>query len=73
MSLLFHQSKNRANQLSDFYRAVQKAAVTWPFIVVAFAAFVYGPRYTYLISDFMTVGLGIIFGICVGRRYWRVE
>jgi len=52
---------------------VQKVVVTWPFIVVAFVAFMYGPRYTYLISNFMSVGLGIIFGVCVGRRYWRVE
>ncbi|KAF9782201.1 PGAP1-like protein-domain-containing protein [Thelephora terrestris] len=52
---------------------IQKTAVTWPFVMVAFIAFVYGPRFTYLISNFTSVGLGIAFCTCVGRRYWRVE
>ena len=47
--------------------------MTWPFIMIAFVAFMYGPRYTYLIPNFTTTGLGIIFCVCVGRRYWRVE
>jgi len=51
----------------------QKAAMTLPFIVVAFTAFTYGSRYTYLISNFASVGLGIIFCVCIGRRYWQVE
>lgn len=53
--------------------AIQKAAITWPFIGIAFAAFMYGPRYTYLISHCTSIGLGVIFCLCVGRRYWKVE
>lgn len=47
--------------------------MTWPFIAVAFVAFMFGPRYTFLISDFTSVGLTITFSACIGRRYWRVE
>ena len=47
--------------------------MTWPFMVIAFFAFMYGPRYTYTISYFTSIGLGIIFCVCVGRRYWKVE
>lgn len=54
-------------------RMVQKAAMTWPFIVVASIAFVFGPRYTYLIPSFVSLGLGITFCVCIGRRYWKAE
>jgi hypothetical protein len=54
-------------------RVIQKAAVTWPFIMIAFIAFIYGPRYTYLISNFTSIGLWIVFYFNVGRRYWRIE
>jgi len=54
-------------------RVIQKAAMTWPFMANAFIVFMYGPRYTYLISNITSVGLGVIFCVCVGRRYWRIE
>jgi len=51
----------------------QKAGMAWPFIVIAFFAFMYGPRYTYLISHVSSIGLGIIFCACVGGRYWKAD
>ena len=54
-------------------RVIQKAGMTWPFMIIAFFAFMYGPRYTYSISYFTSIGLGTIFCVCVGRRYWKVE
>ena len=47
--------------------------MTWPFITVAFIAFMCGARYMYLISNLMSIAVGIAFCICVGGRYWRVE
>ena len=73
MSLLFPQISNRTDRMLNSPSVIQKAAVTWALVSIAFIAFVYGPRYTYLISNFTSVALAIIFCVCVGRRYWRVE
>jgi len=47
--------------------------MTWAFVPIAFIAFMYGARYAYLISNFTSIGLGVVFWVCVGRRYWRAE
>jgi hypothetical protein len=54
-------------------RTIQKAAITWPFIVIASIAFLYGPRYAYLVFNFAGMGPGVIFCISVGGRYLGVE
>ena len=70
MSPFLLQISNHANNLPS---VTQKAVMTWPFVAIGFIAFVFGPRYTFIISNLTSTGLGIVFCVCVGRRYWKVE
>lgn len=42
-------------------------------MLVAFVTFIYGPRFNYLIFDFISVSIAAIFALRVGSRYWRTE
>jgi hypothetical protein len=50
---------------------IEKISTKWSMAMIALVAFLYGPRFNYLIFEFASAGTGLIIACRVGARYWR--
>jgi len=50
---------------------IEKVSARWLMAVIAFVAFIYGPRFNYLIFDYASINMGMILVLRVGSRYYR--
>jgi len=53
--------------------SMEKLSSRWLTSIAALVAFMYGPRFNYLIFDFVSFSIGTLFVLRVGSRFWRAD
>jgi len=53
--------------------SMEKLSSGWLIAIAALVTFMYGPRFNYLIFDFVSCSIGTLFVLRVGSRFWRAD